>query len=993
MDKDDPYSNTRGQLISPPNSGGSLPSPMNAGFPTGPGSRNGGPSPPPSIGRSSQGTSMYARRDSSRSQRDEATDAILGEHYVALKRFLSQTSRDGKPTPPANKARDKLQRLTSVQFLELSTDVYDELMRRQAFSRRAAQGGSPNGGPPSYLLPEDSFHPKRNQARQKLASLGPPRFRDLATDVFCELERRIPRFVGGEIPRMGSPAGSMRPSSRAQTPVNGGMNGFPPRAQSRRRPSEAGSIRSMRSGLGPPSGLSPGSVPPSPGLPPNNYDRPMQKQAQSNTIVPNKSTMVEEDDEPMISPTSDGMNSNMNGGINGSVNGNINGNGSMNGDDYGVQRQMSRRENQVDNSELIALQEKNKQLTDDYEAQIKDLRDQIESMDRDMKQKKEDMDAMLDEERSRASANNVEKQGWNDARRDLENQLADSASLAESLQQDMDRMRNDHAAEERQLRNQIDDLRQSLAESARNNNASRNGGGSNADLLRENEDLRQQLREQQEVTMEVRGEAERFLNEMRMLSQQSGSTWEKHAELEKTIETLEAEVRDWRNRYARTKTQLRNMRGSSMGVPIEEDAGRYVREKGFTTDNGLVKDVHVTKFQIAVDELLRRARIEEPERAVDSMKAVVVSVRRITKDIDDATPQDDEMAQTLAKLKARVSGTANNLITAAKNYAMAAGLSPVSLLDAAASHLVAAVVELLRTVKIRTTPAGELEEEDDDGTLTPVESNASYFSPRSNGGQTTATTVSSATTQNSLPPPPPFQGLGGVRDSADSSAYSPINSPRESVDRYGGGFANGRRPMSRGGPNGMNGMSNLSNMNGMNGMNGNYLGINKSLPTAPNGMSNGNDNGGNGYDDGPGAPGRVDQRTEDLKALLDDQTAVMVQIIQDMVGSIRSEAGVEQITSQINEIADIVGKVIAETEASGNGGPSLDKLVSCRQRLVDAGDRGEAMSQTEANGGRKMDMRSWTTSLPPVAFEIARETKELVKRIDRLVLGDTDDFS
>jgi hypothetical protein len=39
-------------------------------------------------------------------------------------------------------------------------------------------------------------------------------------------------------------------------------------------------------------------VPPSPGLPPNgSFDRPQQKQFQSNTIVPKKSTMVEEDDD------------------------------------------------------------------------------------------------------------------------------------------------------------------------------------------------------------------------------------------------------------------------------------------------------------------------------------------------------------------------------------------------------------------------------------------------------------------------------------------------------------------------------------------------------------------------------------------------------------------------------------------------------------------------------------------------------------------------
>lgn len=37
-------------------------------------------------------------------------------------------------------------------------------------------------------------------------------------------------------------------------------------------------------------------IPPSPGLPPNDYGRPTPKTFQSNTIVPNKSTMVEDDE-------------------------------------------------------------------------------------------------------------------------------------------------------------------------------------------------------------------------------------------------------------------------------------------------------------------------------------------------------------------------------------------------------------------------------------------------------------------------------------------------------------------------------------------------------------------------------------------------------------------------------------------------------------------------------------------------------------------------
>jgi hypothetical protein len=47
----------------------------------------------------------------------------------------------------------------------------------------------------------DDFHPKRNQARQKLATLPPARFEDLSSDVYFELARRYPEFKdeGGSV--------------------------------------------------------------------------------------------------------------------------------------------------------------------------------------------------------------------------------------------------------------------------------------------------------------------------------------------------------------------------------------------------------------------------------------------------------------------------------------------------------------------------------------------------------------------------------------------------------------------------------------------------------------------------------------------------------------------------------------------------------------------------------------------------------------------------
>ena len=932
IDNDASFQNNRGQLNTPPDSAGSSRA-MN-GFPPGPRSV-GGPSPPPSVGRSSAGTNLYARSESGRSQSQQIDnqDVVLGEHYVSLKRYLSATSRDGNPKPPPMKARDKLQRLTGVQFLELSTDVYDELKRRELTGRR-----TPNAPPPpDYLMPEENFHPKRNQARQKLSSLGPPRFRDLATDVFCELERRYPRFASGDIPRVGSPLSVRGPPSRSGTPVNGnGMNGYPPRGQSRRRPSEASSIRSMRNGPTPINGGY--GVPPSPGLPNGDYGRPTQKQFQSNTIVPNKSTMVEEDDDP-VSPMSAG---------------NVPSNNS-----YGMDRIAMDQENQrgaaqsevsfshcsVSQMSIANLLQADKKVIADYELQVKELRGKVDDMEDAIKKKEDELNNILDDERTRASANNLEKQQWDETRNSLENKLAEAQELNDSLQRELDRIRDENAAELRDLREQVEEYRQASL----NKQPSRGG---DAELEQENQDLRLSLREQQQVTEQVRRDAQEFMREMRMLSQQSGAAWEKQTDLERTIEELEKEVREWRNRYARTKTQLRSMRSSSLGLTLDQDAGKYVREKGFLEDNGLVKDVHVTKFQIAIDELLQRARLENPEQVIDSMKAVVVSVRRITKDIDVSAPNNEDMMQQVAKLKSRVSSTANNLITASKNFASSAGISPVSLLDAAASHLVAAVVELMRTAKIRPTPSAELED-DDDGTVTPVESSAGFFSPRSND----QSQVSSATSvQESLPRPPPFQGLGGIRGSVESSAYSPINSPRESYSN--------KRPSSRGAP-----------------VNGNGAGyMNKGLPPAPNA--------------GMYGMRQQDSQIEDLKIYLEDQTAVLVQTIQNLVQLIRNDADINQVTEEINTIADVVGQVVSETQAMGSNGQELvRRLTACRERLIEAGGRGMDLA-AEGKDTKSREWRMWTQTLPPIAFEIARETKEIVQRVDQLVMNDgADDFA
>lgn len=448
-------------------------------------------------------------------------------------------------------------------------------------------------------------------------------------------------------------------------------------------------------------------------------------------------------------------------------------------------------------SNLIFLVQVDRRVIEDYESQIRELREKMENMEDQMRKKDDEMNDVLEGERSRSTATNAEKKQWQDMRLDLESKLAEAQNLSDALREQLDRLRDEHANEIRQYREDLEDARAATANSV--------PGRGDVELERENEELRAALQEQRATTAQVRREAQDFLREMKQLSQQSGLSWAKQGELEKTIENLEQEVRDWRNRYARTKTQLRSMRSSSMSLPADQDAGRYVREKGFTADSGVIKDVHVTKFQVAIDELLRRARVEQPDTVIDAMKSVVMSVRRIAKDLDASPANDGQVQQQRKQLKGRVTSTANNLITASKTFATSAGIAPISVLDAAASNLVASLVDLLRVVKIRITPAGELEEEDD-GTVTPVES-AAFFSPRTAKSQSIQSAYQQDPYPQDLPPPPPFQGLGR-RSSMDSSAYSPVNSPRESVETYNKANGNGN--------SGNNGYSSMANGYGMN---------------------------------------------------------------------------------------------------------------------------------------------------------------------------------
>lgn len=124
--------------------------------------------------------------------------------------------------------------------------------------------------------------------------------------------------------------------------------------------------------------------------------------------------------------------------------------------------------------------------------------------------------------------------------------------------------------------------------------------------------------------------------------------------------------------------------------------------------DGLVSDTAVGTFQTSIDDLLQAARSKEPSNVFNAAHAVVRACEALDNDVQAIPPSrlasfPPKEQEHISTLKGNINSTLSNLMTASKNHATSFGVLPVSLVDAAASHLAQAVVELVRVLKIRRT--------------------------------------------------------------------------------------------------------------------------------------------------------------------------------------------------------------------------------------------------------------------------------------------------
>lgn len=303
----------------------------------------------------------------------------------------------------------------------------------------------------------------------------------------------------------------------------------------------------------------------------------------------------------------------------------------------------------------------------------------------------------------------------------IENARRNERDLERDLRTQLDNTRKESQDVERDLRTQL----AAMAGGAMGSRGIDSRGVDNVappEWRERFENLEQELTAQRQTTEEVRRDAAQFLQEMRALSQQSADAIGTEERLLDQVSALEREVREWKSRYAKVKSQNRSLRASSLGLPgINADAAQFAHDSPYTTPNGLIQDFHVTNYQLAIDDVLQAAR--RPDSAdilTESMKQVIVAVREISLDVEPLSSPGNvdenghELAKEYTRVKTKLSSSANNFITATKSHVAGAGLAPVSLVDAAASHLTAAVVEVIQLAKVRPSTQEELEADDFD---------------------------------------------------------------------------------------------------------------------------------------------------------------------------------------------------------------------------------------------------------------------------------------
>ncbi|PPQ98392.1 hypothetical protein CVT24_004071 [Panaeolus cyanescens] len=978
--------------------------------------------------------------------------SVSRTHYVELGKYLASYLAKAPPGSRTT-ARSKLTRLTSQQFHELSTDVYDELVRRK------------NEREVPFLPVKEEFHPKRNQARQKLATLPSTRFEDLSSDVYFELSRRYPEFkedpLGGQTPSSAwddIPAADYAPQRTTSTsrtsgrasadrpPDSGYGSGSQRRpSEDRRRPSEdqyssgrrsedtyrrqedpyAGREETLANALASrrkpsqdttrrsedrereraefgrrPSQATTNTMASDNTATGNNA--PSAPAAQSTTatsmvIIPAKSTMMEEEyidipygrdmresttleeqdkrgldvgrdrarerdtlgleQEPdsaseYPSPLSARSPPAGLGGLAARLasveaeDSDMANEGRNPADDYfgrasvDSTRSANLRGNPNDargGSRASVAAEETEKMKRDYEYKIARMQTEITTLQREV------ADGAEAERRRLESEARV---------RQLEDELASVRQRAEEQSSAM-----------RGLQKELDELKELRKREAMQAQDDREELAIYRDRcmkLEEENEMRQEMMQTDPDSIEqLRVDMEGLLIEISDLSRRNDELMSSKDSDNLLIRELDNQLKDYKRKYEQAKTELRSVKGVSISNMYQNFASStheatsqlFLQAPKFDkledqlpmAPDGGILDIHITAFLSAIDSLLTAGRSNAPTRVLTPMKAVVNAVTNIMDDIKafERRPQRDRAdvdMDALRSLRDRAEATLSNLVAATKTHASASGMSPVSLLDAAASHVSLTITEIGRTVCIRRASKAEQDQ---------LSSSA-------------GSSMTGSTATNGYSP-----ALRPVDESRGYGSSSPSSHARKGSQASVASSMRGRYTESPGSPP-------TSSLGGR-GYTRRPPSANSSVQTnsPPPIFDSSNMTGGVSDDSGPADGSETDPWTE-LKPYLEAQTESIVYAIQSVLSGVRSPQPSPTLNENITQIITIVASIVAVCNDNLPPGGA----VQGKEILKELTDQANKLSEVQASAEMTKESRQ---AMAKSSFAIANAMKGLTK--------------
>ncbi|KAI9264470.1 hypothetical protein BY458DRAFT_514136 [Sporodiniella umbellata] len=221
--------------------------------------------------------------------------------------------------------------------------------------------------------------------------------------------------------------------------------------------------------------------------------------------------------------------------------------------------------------------------------------------------------------------------------------------------------------------------------------------------------LKQEYQKQQQAVMEVKRETKETLVELKRLAQLNEELVQEKETATTKIQSLELQLKQWQTKYEKSKIELRTVRGDprqSLQPGIKENSFLQpgIKENSFLqpSQNGVISFDHILTYQTCVNELLTAARSSQPTHVIQVMKNMVTVCKTITQQVEtNEVHLSGETTYSLYELKTRFSKALSDLLVAAKHHASGMGISPVSLLDSAAGHLTAVMVDLAKLMGMR----------------------------------------------------------------------------------------------------------------------------------------------------------------------------------------------------------------------------------------------------------------------------------------------------